>query len=344
MFKLLYSCNLVFIVAFVNTYGERVFKAIFYLCILSVYRIESLRSIGMPDFKSAEKRLLACVGKDFSIKKVSLNGFDLNYIESSSENKKTLLLLHGANLGWGQWCSNLDVLSEEFHVIAIDLPGAGGSTGIDYSKSSLDKTFLNTLLEFIEYKNISGCHVMTHSFSGWLVLRALLNKKDLFNKVILVSPMGFTKKVPFKYFMLGSKATSRLISKTAMKPTFKNMRDFLGSAFFKPEKLSNELADYYHKSVVQDSGSHPFDFITRVSGFFFVRKGVNLLRELRSLDKDILVIGGKKDSIISSKDLEKGVEQSHSKIKLKMFSESGHVPFSEEIDEFNDLCIEYLNN
>lgn len=77
-----------------------------------------------------------------------------------------LLLLHGANIGWGAWFPNLPAFAQKFTVYALDLPGSGHSSFIDFRHADLDKDFVETVAQFRALKKIENTKIIGHSLGG----------------------------------------------------------------------------------------------------------------------------------------------------------------------------------
>ena len=97
----------------------------------------------------AEQKLLQQIKAPAVIGQIEIQGLRVNYLTAGSG--KPLLLLHGANMGWGQWYANIAELSEQFTVYALDLPGAGNSSKIGYDEMDFENHFVGLVEKFLEY-------------------------------------------------------------------------------------------------------------------------------------------------------------------------------------------------
>ncbi|MFY9463208.1 MAG: alpha/beta fold hydrolase, partial [Candidatus Sungiibacteriota bacterium] len=118
---------------------------------------------------NAERKLAQLVQTDIKIEQAIIGRFRINYVSAGSG--PAVILLHGANIGWGQWYPNIAVLAQYFTVYAIDLPGAGGSSKIEFHTANLEKDFVDTVDSFIKDRRLSKVHIVGHSLSGWIALR-----------------------------------------------------------------------------------------------------------------------------------------------------------------------------
>jgi pimeloyl-ACP methyl ester carboxylesterase len=117
-----------------------------------------------------------------------------------------VVLVHG-EMGsmhiWNDWISNL---SQNFRVIAIDLPGSGLTSAPhciadpeETCPENLSSNYLSHTLEyFIEDLNIRKFTLVGSSYSGYLAAQyAAHQHPEKLNKLILITPMGFQQEVPW---------------------------------------------------------------------------------------------------------------------------------------------------
>jgi len=61
-------------------------------------------------------------------KTVKINGIDIFYREAGPKNAPTILLLHGFPTSSHMFRNLIQILSDEFHLVAPDYPGYGNSS------------------------------------------------------------------------------------------------------------------------------------------------------------------------------------------------------------------------
>ena len=69
-----------------------------------------------------------------SSKAITLDSHDIAYVEGGKG--ETVLLIHGFSADKGNWTRFSRYLTPEYHVVALDLPGFGDSTKIEYRRDS----------------------------------------------------------------------------------------------------------------------------------------------------------------------------------------------------------------
>jgi pimeloyl-ACP methyl ester carboxylesterase len=115
---------------------------------------------------------------------ILVRGKKIHYNENSQEPKdKAVIFIHGAggtNDVWANQVSQID----GYRILALDLPGHGGSEGnasdkiIDYS------SFIE---EFVRSLNLKSVILAGHSMGGGIVIECALHKNEWLKGAILVS-------------------------------------------------------------------------------------------------------------------------------------------------------------
>ena len=122
---------------------------------------------------------------------------------------QTAILVHGLGGSIESWANNIDALSREVRVIAIDLPGFGQS-----DKPKLNYTikfYRDFLASFIEQLELRVTLVGS-SLRGQIAAELAIVRPDLVQRLVLISPAGALP-TSFK----GSPALKRYINVTRAK-------------------------------------------------------------------------------------------------------------------------------
>lgn len=130
-------------------------------------------------------------------------GLDIHYREAGEG--PTVVLLHGELTSLHAWEAWFDILKQDFHVVAIDLPGAG-LTGTprciddpeDICASNITRDYLaHTFTYLLEDLSIDKFHLVGSSFGGYLSALYTINNPDRVESLTLISPLGLQQDVPF---------------------------------------------------------------------------------------------------------------------------------------------------
>src|SRR3990167_10540150 len=171
------------------------------------------------------EQLSSSVKKDF-FKYKNLN---LHYLKIGKG--RPLILLHGATMGWGQWAQNIDVLAKFFTVYAIDLPGSGLSTKIDFRKNNFKYIYVDPIVDFINYFSLTNVRIIGHS-TGGLVASYLAASVPQVARVILINPVGFGKKTPVPFRLLSLTGFASIMTKILIGKSKKKLKKFLSEALY----------------------------------------------------------------------------------------------------------------
>ena len=128
---------------------------------------------------------------------VDVDGLKVNYIEAGA-GEKCILLIHGgvnndAYSTWFKWNRTIDVLSERYKVVAMDLPGYGLS---DMPKTCTQDYYVDFVRDFTERLGIEKANVVGTSMGGGLALGYSLRYSERVDSQILISPYGLGFSLP----------------------------------------------------------------------------------------------------------------------------------------------------
>ena len=99
-----------------------------------------------------------------------------------------LLLLHGIGSSLRIWDPVLPMLTSHYDVIAVDLPGHGGSPIVNDGTPPDAASFARILARFMDELGIETAHLAGNSLGGWTALE--LAKLGRSRSVICLSPAG----------------------------------------------------------------------------------------------------------------------------------------------------------
>ena len=98
-----------------------------------------------------------------------------------------LILLHGAGLSSTVWFANIAALCAHHRVYAVDVIS-------DIGKSVADRLLMKRedyahwLKEVFDGLNIDRCHLLGHSYGGWLTLNMAVAYPERLQKIVLLAP------------------------------------------------------------------------------------------------------------------------------------------------------------
>ncbi|MFI9506910.1 alpha/beta fold hydrolase [Nocardia sp. NPDC052566] len=119
-----------------------------------------------------------------------------------------LVLIHGIGSRWQVWQPLFPALAESFEVIAIDLPGFGGSDPLP--RTTVD-TLTDAVADFLAAQGLERPHVAGNSMGGLITLN--LAARGLARTATAYSPIGFWDK-PGRIWCQQSLGKARTLAST----------------------------------------------------------------------------------------------------------------------------------
>ena len=287
---------------------------------------------------TAEERLIATMPLPVESLFFDVAGKKLHAVMAGSG--PTVVLLHGLNIGWGQWYAMIPEIAKTRRVIAIDLTGSGAADKIDYLSVDIAQATVTAVDEALKVLAPSGALVVGHSIGGWAALKLAARNHPSISAVMAVDAVGFTDFIPFGYRPVALRPLVRLIASTVMRPTRSNMKSFLGDVMIDPTSMSPEFVDYFFEHVTRPPASHPLFLIHGMFRPFRMRQEFVLSStELSSIACPVTLVHGADDPLIPIG----RVRSKFGKIrqaKVVVMDGVGHVPPIESPDELTRLITE----
>lgn len=100
-----------------------------------------------------------------------------------------LVLLHGIGSQWQMWEPVLPALEAEHDVLAVDMPGFGGSAPLPPGRTPDVEGLADAIEAFLDGEGIGQVHVAGNSLGGWVALE--LAKRGRTLSACALSPAGF---------------------------------------------------------------------------------------------------------------------------------------------------------
>lgn len=127
-----------------------------------------------------------CVDKNNEIWTLAMN---------TESDQTPIVMLHGFGAGIAFWVMNLEDISAERPLYAIDLLGFGRSSRPKFSKDAqeIEQQFVDSIEKWREIMQIPKMILLGHSFGGFLASSYSLRYPERVEHLILADPWGFTE-------------------------------------------------------------------------------------------------------------------------------------------------------
>ncbi len=278
----------------------------------------------------------------FETKKVDIGkGISIAYTEQGS-GKETLVFIHGLASYMPAWKKNLDVLSQKYHCIAIDLPGYGKSSKGAY-EGSMD-FFAESVHVMMEKLGIKNYWLVGHSMGGQISILMSVKYPNEVKGLVLAAPAGF------ELFTEGEKAWFReavTAKATALTPVEQIQINFASNFNKMPADADFMITDRLAMRKASDFDAFCYMIPQSVSGM--VNRPV--FEDLKRIKQPVLVMYGKNDNLIPNRYLHGGTTEAIAKAgcaqipqsKLVMIPKAGHFVQWEGFETFNKEVINFIN-
>ncbi len=247
---------------------------------------------------------------------------------SGSDAGEPLVLMHGVGGNSLQWMSNIESLSKQYKVFAIDnINDNGRSIPIKNISSANDYiSWLDELFDELGLKE--GINVVSLSYGGWIASQYALKFPDRINKLVLLAPVGTVAQLslgwvaravlvalPFKYFSrkfvywlaedtLKYRKNGHSLVEEHIDETFMAVRSFKGKRMVNPTVLSDE--------------------------------------ELNNMEVPVLFMVGENEKIYSPRKVIERLNRVAPKIKTKLIRNAGHDLAMAQPKIVNDSILKFL--
>ncbi|MGB8934124.1 MAG: alpha/beta hydrolase [Candidatus Nitrosopolaris sp.] len=186
---------------------------------------------------------------------IKVNGHTILYNESKNRDKKHILFIHGIGSSSIAWRDIPDALSEQFHTIAVDLIGFGGSDKpqqVDYTVKGLSK-FIIDFLEAINLKN-EKVTIVGHSLGGYIALRVAIENKNLVEKIVLIDSSGLLEKPTPSLEEYRNAAME-------MEPVlrYKKLKKALGAIYADPSYMPPFVVNNFIETIIKEGAMYAFE-------------------------------------------------------------------------------------
>ncbi|HUB11716.1 MAG TPA: acetoin dehydrogenase dihydrolipoyllysine-residue acetyltransferase subunit [Acetobacteraceae bacterium] len=250
-------------------------------------------------------------------------GTRLRYLELGSGDGTPVLLLHGFGADLNSWMFNQPALADQRRVVALDLPGHGGSAR---DVGAGDATALkHTLAAFADALDAGPLHVVGHSLGGALAALLAENRPDLVCSLSLIAPAG-----------LGPEINAAFIDGFVRASRRKDAVEVLQLLVHDPALVSRTMVEDVLRFKRLDGVATALAAIAQ-AWFAGSRQRVSIGAALNGLEMPMQVIWGREDRIIPATH----VQAVPARAAVHVLDAAGHLPHMEKAGEVNRLIRQF---
>lgn len=265
-------------------------------------------------------------------------GLTTRYLKKGTSTN-ALLLIHGLGCSSLEWSENIDYLSENISVIAVDLIGFGASDKPNRFVYSANAQALQ-LIELMQELGFHEFHLAGNSYGGKVAIEIVDLIKERAKSLTLVASAGGGKEAPFPLRL----QTLPIIGELLPSPNFEQFKLGWQLAFHDKNYLTEERVKKKFEDLnkVNAKKSHLKTLRQMINIFGFKKSDyTNLSSKVGRITCPVLIVWGANDLFLPlehAHNFNKKIKNS----KLVIYEECGHAPQIERSKEFNDLLTKFI--
>jgi len=270
-------------------------------------------------------------------KYITVNGIKVHYWDEGSGDVP-IILVHGINSNVTFWQENVFALAKTHRVIAVDLIGFGDTDKpqINYNVAMLAQF----LYDFLQSLQLKRYYLVGHSLGGAVSLQFVILFPGLVEKLVLVSPVGFTHKLPWVLRLVALPFVDKLLLHINEKLIAKAIYLYVYDKSCITEEF---LQNNYRIAQLPGAQKVLVGLLRQNIDIHGIKKNMvkTLTANLPKLTMPILVIWGKNDKLLLVENARAAL-QLMPQARLELFDRCGHVPQLEYSERFNQLVKDFL--
>ena len=259
---------------------------------------------------------------------------------SAGDKGSPVILLHGVGCHIEFWERNVDELSKEHRIFAVDVVGYGKT-----DKPMVDYTFpfmANFVLDFMKTMGIDKASLVGNSMGGGISMTVASKAPEKVEKVVLVDPVGLGRGLsPVMRLM-----TAPLIGDVITAPGRKAVILQMQSCLHDPSRVNEDFINRATLINALPGNKRSFlSLLRETANFMGVRKRtVDAFSDcLKKIQSPILVIWGRQDKILPLADAEAAIPKLANG-RLHIIDQAGHCPQIDKPEEFNATVLSFLKD
>jgi pimeloyl-ACP methyl ester carboxylesterase len=272
---------------------------------------------------------------------LNLNGANIFYNEYGKEQngiqKQRLLFIHGLGSSSLAWRDIPEALSGNFHTIAVDLIGFGGSDKpekADYTIKGFSRFITDFLRKGIQIRNDEKICIVGHSLGGYIASEIAIENKEIIEKIVLIDSSGMLDgPTPLlKQYLAAATEINPIIRYDKIKRVFEDM-------YASPSRLLPLVIDLFNYVIEKPGAKHAFE-----SAFFnSTTTKIESERLMQIKNIPCLIIWGIEDNLIPIEYANR-FTQVLQQAKFEKIEDAGHSPFVEKTAKVYERLRTFLTN
>lgn len=273
--------------------------------------------------------------KNMRLKK---HGLNIRYAELGNSNNPTILLLHGVPENLQTWYDIAPLLSKNYHVLAIDWPGFGGSEAFSDMKKHNPRSFAAVGMDFLNTLQIGRAHVMATDIGLSPALIMGVENPDKIEQIVVMDGIPFPTS-EYSSWEVRSFARKNSIRAKALIKWFPKISAKIAydKGFYKGSNIPVEIQDEFLKDG--------YDKITQNAFLSYFQNNAlgqaYLKSRIHEIQQSVLVVWGRHDRFINVK-LGEVLTESLPNARLEIIEDAGHFVHMDRPKALLEATFEFL--
>lgn len=273
-----------------------------------------------------------CRRADLSAKKIEVNGMPVAFLESSPDKgHPTVVMLHGFSASKENWLRFAKHLTDQFHVVAIDLPGHGESVKDPALSYDIDDQ-VGYLKPILKQMGIQQFHMIGNSMGGAISALYAARHPEQAASLFLIDPAGI--------YAYESELVGRILNNenpllVEEKDDFDRLMDF---AMEKPPFIPWPVKSVMAERMIAKKALNKQIFADIRTNHDYCFKS-----ELKQISAPAMIVWGREDRVINWKNasvFDRLIPAS----KTKVLDGIGHAPMVEAPQTTAEIFTAFIND
>jgi pimeloyl-ACP methyl ester carboxylesterase len=257
------------------------------------------------------------------------SGVHMHYRDQGNAQGRALLLIHGFGINLETWEQWVKLLSNDYRLISLDLPGHGLTRAPDGYQPTIT-SFADLSAELASVLGLEKYTVIGNSMGGLTAWTVALRHPTKLDALVLIDAAGWfdparLKESPAVFRILNNPQISPYLAKLDPRPLMKNG---LEAAFADKSMVTNRLLDRYSDMALAPGHRTMLGAIGRGMD----PEGFATTAKLAAIQVPTLILWGDKDELIPVGDAQK-FKDAIAGSTVIIYHDIGHLPYEEAAEK-----------
>jgi pimeloyl-ACP methyl ester carboxylesterase len=270
--------------------------------------------------------------------RLKIEGINIRFTELGESSNPTLILLHGVPENLHCWYAVAPILAKNYHVLALDWPGFGGSDALASTELYNSQHFAEILVDFMDTLAISKANLIATDISLLPALLVGLEHPERVLKLAVMDGIPFPRP-QYASWELRSFAKKGSILGKALVCWFPDISSKIArmKGFYRGNSIPKEIRQEF-----ASDGKNKANQIAFLSYFQNFHIGQAYFEQnAKNLKSEVLVIWGNQDRFISKK-LGVEIAETIPNANLKIIDKAGHYVHMDKPNELTAIVSKFI--